>query len=98
MFLLFCGLFPIVSHAQLTDGVTGLLHVPSAEMQKDGTLMVGGNFMNKYNIPSQRAWGYDTYNYYINVTFLEFIEAAYVCTLLKGKIMGIGLSRHGGSL
>ena len=88
LFLLFCGLFPIVSYAQLTDGATGLLHMPSADMQKDGTVMIGGNFMNKHNIPSQRAWGYDTYNYYINVTFLKFMEVAYVCTLFKGKNNG----------
>ena len=33
--------------AQLTYGTTALLHAPSAEMQKDKTVMLGGNFMNK---------------------------------------------------
>ena len=30
--------------SQLTYGTTGLLHAPSAEMQRDKTFMVGGNF------------------------------------------------------
>ena len=29
--------------AQLTYGTTGLLHAPSAEMQKDKTVMLGGD-------------------------------------------------------
>ena len=72
-------------HAQLTDGVTGLLHMPNAEMQRDGTFMVGGNFLNKHNLPNQRWWGYDSYNYFINITFLNRLEVAYICTLVKGQ-------------
>ena len=78
---LFCN----ISKAQLTDGMTGLLHMPTAEMQKDGTVMIGGNFLNKHNLPNNRWWGYDTYNYFINITFLERIEISYICTLVQGK-------------
>lgn len=48
--------------AQLTYGTTGLLHAPSAEMQKDKTVMLGGNFMNKEITPP--TWYYHTYNYF----------------------------------
>ena len=71
--------------AQMTYGVTGLLHMPSADMQRDGTLMIGGNFLDKHNLPSQWWWGHDTFNYFVNVTFLDRLELAYVCTLVKGK-------------
>lgn len=71
--------------AQLTDGVTGLLHMPNAEMQKDATVMIGGNFLNKHNLPSNWWWGYNTYNYFINITFLDRIEISYICTLVQGK-------------
>ena len=71
--------------AQMTCGVTGLLHMPSADMQRDGTLMIGGNFLDKHNLPSQWWWGHDTFNYFLNVTFLDRLELAYVCTLVKGK-------------
>ena len=81
-----CLLFGVLTcKAQLTNGVTGLLHMPSADMQRDGTLMIGGNFLDKHNLPSQWWWGHDTFNYFVNVTFLDRLELAYVCTLVKGK-------------
>ena len=42
---------PYMLSAQLTYGTTGLLHAPSAEMQKDKTVMLGANFMNKEITP-----------------------------------------------
>ena len=41
---------PFMLSAQLTYGTTGLLHAPSAEMQKDKTVMLGANFMNSSNV------------------------------------------------
>lgn len=73
------------SSAQFTNGVTGLLHMPNAEMQKDGTAVIGGNFLNKHNLPNDYWWGYDTYNYFINITFLSRLEISYICTLVKGQ-------------
>ena len=43
--VLFCSL-SLSAFSQLTYGTTGLLHAPSAEMQRDKTFMVGGNFLN----------------------------------------------------
>lgn len=75
--------------AQLTDGMTGLLHMVTAETQKDATFMLGGNMLHKNNIPSKWWWGnYNTYNYYLNITFLDRIEVAYICTLVQGKPNG----------
>ena len=65
--------------AQLTYGTTGLLHTPSAEMQKDKTVMLGANFLNKEITPP--TWYYHTYNYYLNVTIMPWLEVAYTCTL-----------------
>ena len=65
--------------AQLTYGTTGLLHAPSAEMQKDKTVMLGGNFMNKEITPP--TWYYHTYNYFLNVTILPWMEVAYTMLL-----------------
>lgn len=77
---------PLKSFAQLTDGMTGLLHLVNAEVQKDGTFMLGGNMLHKNNVPSKRWWGdYNTYNYYINLTLFDRIEIAYICTLVQGK-------------
>lgn len=53
---------PFMLSAQLTYGTTGLLHAPSAEMQKDKTVMLGANFMNKEITPP--TW------YYLHVQLL----------------------------
>lgn len=73
--------------AQLTYGTTGLLHAPSAEMQKDKTVMLGGNFVNKEITPP--TWYYHTYNYFLNVTILPWMEVAYTCTLFKAEALGL---------
>ena len=78
---------PYMLPAQLTYGTTGLLHAPSAEMQRDKTVMLGGNFMNKEITPP--TWYYHTYNYYLNVTILPWIEVAYTCTLFKAEALGL---------
>ena len=73
--------------AQLTYGTTGLLHTPSAEMQKDKTVMLGANFLNKEITPP--TWYYHTYNYYLNVTIMPWLEVAYTCTLFKAEALGL---------
>lgn len=67
--------------AQLTLGTTGLLNSPSADMQEDKTVMIGGNFLNDKITPD--GFPYNTYNYFLNITFLPFLEMAYTCTLFK---------------
>lgn len=76
--------------AQLTDGMTGLLHLVTAEIQKDATFMLGGNMLHKKNIPAPHWWttatgNYNTYNYYINITLFDRVEFAYICTLVQGR-------------
>lgn len=75
------------ANAQLTYGTTGLLHAPSAEMQRDKTVLLGGNFLNKENTPG--TWYYHTYNYYLNVTFFPWLEVGYTCTLFKAEALGL---------
>ena len=84
--LLCCMSFSV--SAQLTYGTTGLLHAPSAEMQRDKTLMIGGNFLNKELTPP--TWYYHTYNYFLNVTIFPWMEVAYTCTLFKAEALGLG--------
>lgn len=73
-----CG----VVNAQYVYGTTGLLHMPTGEMQQDKTFMFGGSFLNSSATPA--SWSYDTYNYYINITFFPWLEIGYTCTLNKG--------------
>lgn len=85
---IFVGFCTNHAYGQLTNGVTGLLHMPNAEMQKDGTFILGGNFLNNHNLPNDNWWGYDTYNYFLNITFFSRLEIAYICTLVQGKKNG----------
>jgi len=77
--LLLTGL-PLYVHAQTLSGMSGLLNIPSADMQADGTFIVGGNYLPAVNQPTL---GYNTGNYYLNLTLLPFFEVSYRATVLK---------------
>ena len=66
--------------AQHSLGVTGLLNIPSADMQRDGTFMAGANYLPQEMLP--REWGYNSGNYFVNLTFLPFMEVAYRLSLI----------------
>lgn len=78
---LFLALIVCSAKGQFTYGTTGLLNMPTADMQKDKTFLFGGGFLEKHASPGR--WFYDTYNYYINITFFPWMEFAYTCTLHK---------------
>lgn len=75
-------LFVSVLSAQPTVGTTGLLNIPTAEIQKDGTFIVGGNYLPD-PIITDKLFKYTTGNYYFNLTFLPFWEVSYKLTFLK---------------
>ena len=83
--------------AQFTYGTTGLLHMPSADMQPDRTFMFGGSRLNSHAMPSR--WTYDTWNYYMNITFLPWLEVAYTCNIFDewGRVHMVNQDRsfHG---
>ena len=96
--------FSIELFGQHLYGTTGLIVAPTAEMQKDKTIMIGGSMID-HNIYRDAYWNahdeYNpyTFNYYVNITIFPWLEVAYTCTLVKG-IHGaaIGRPRHGASL
>ena len=74
------------SHAQFADCSTGLLQMPTADMQDDGTFMITNNYLNQ-NATSTR-WSYDTFQYGIYVSFWKRIEVGYVCTIFNDHWKG----------
>jgi hypothetical protein len=74
------------TRAQPTAGTTGLLNIPTAGMQADGTFMFGGTWLPAAMMPE--ALNFNTGNYYLNLTFLPFFEVSYRCTLLKSQSGG----------
>ena len=73
--------------AQFTDGSTGLLQMPTAEMQADGTFMFTTNFLNKHSLPSG-GWNYNTVQYGIYVSFWGRMEIGYICTIFNDHWKG----------
>lgn len=69
----------ITIRAQYSIGNTGLLNIPTADMQETGTFMGGGNYLPNGMTP----FNFNTGNYFINITFLSILEMSYRCTLLK---------------
>ena len=63
---LFIFIGTIYADAQINYGTTGLMNMPTADIQRDKTFMAGGNWLNHHaTVP---RWWYDTWNYYINIT------------------------------
>lgn len=72
-----------VSRAQFADCSTGLLQMPTADMQADGTFMITNNYLNQY--ATAPKWNYGTFQYGIYVSFWERLEIGYVCTIFNGS-------------
>lgn len=84
LFILFLSLGAGMARAQFADSSTGLLQMPTAEMQPDGTFMITNNYLNRHSL-SSGAWGYDTFQYGFTITFWSRVEVSYVCTIFDGK-------------
>lgn len=74
--------------AQQYTSMSGLIHVPSADMDPEGEARIGVHFLNKEFTPNsftQRTEGkYNTTNHYLSITPFEWLELGYTCTLMKG--------------
>jgi hypothetical protein len=73
--------YVIIASGQMLNGNTGLLNIPSADMQRDGTFFWGANYLPEQLTPE--TFNYPTLNYFFNITFLPFLEFNYRLTLLK---------------
>lgn len=85
-------LSPSDAVAQLYTGLSGLIHVPSADMNEEGTARIGGYYMNKHFTPGDKndRYGfvyegekYNTADFYLSVTPFRWVEIGYTFTLLK---------------
>ena len=68
--------------AQYMLGTTGMMNIPTADRQKPGTVMLGGNYLPKQMMPAR--FDYNTGNYFVSISFFSFLELAYRETLIKG--------------
>lgn len=78
------ALMSLTGRAQQYTGISGLIHVPSADMHHEGDACLGTHFLNKNMLPdvgfTYQGEKYDTYDYYLSLTPYSWIELSYVCT------------------
>lgn len=67
--------------AQLYTGLTGLVHVPSAEMNGEGVARAGVYFLSERLSPE--TFSYSTMSHYLSITPFRWVEAGYTCTLFR---------------
>lgn len=80
--------------AQQYTGMSGLIHVPSAEMDKEGDARVGVHFMNREFSPNN--FPYHTSTHYLSITPFSWVEIGYTCTIMKGmKVVGDDITDGG---
>ena len=75
---------PFCAQAQFADCSTGLLQMPTAQMQPEATFMITNNYLNKHSLPGS-GWDYDTFQYGFAVSFWGRLEVGYVCTIFDGR-------------
>lgn len=72
----------ISARAQFLDSTTGLLQMPTAVMNPEGTFMITNNYLNQHtNSPN---WDYNTFGYGFSVALWNRVEIAYVCAMMHG--------------
>ena len=71
------------ARAQFLDSTTGLLQMPTAVMNREGTFMVTTNYLNQHTL-SPKRWNYNTIGYGFSLALWDRVEVAYVCVLMHG--------------
>lgn len=74
-----------IVYAQFSDSTTGLLRMPTADMEKSGTFMITNNYLNGHNLYPTYWATYNTFAYGFDITFFSRVEIAYVCTIIDSK-------------
>lgn len=85
-------MIPLAGRAQQYTGISGLLHVPSADMHHEGDACIGIHYLNKNMLPDvgflYNNEKYNTYDYYLSITPYSWIELSYVCTKRMDMVDG----------
>lgn len=95
LFFLLLIFNPGKTKGQVLLGNSGGLNIPTAEMNPAGTFIGGLNFIEKGIISPEKGkvdhrwkFNYNTYSYYVNFTFFDWLEATFRETLLESNSYG----------
>ena len=90
--ILTLAMIPLSGKAQQYTGISGLLHVPSADMHHEGDACIGIHYLDKNMLPDvgflYNNEKYNTYDYYLSITPYSWIELSYVCTKRMDMVDG----------
>lgn len=95
-FLLLGIVLPACSllHGQQYLGMSGLIHVPTADMDEAGVARIGMHFMNREMMPDVdfevNGKKYHSFTHYLSITPFRWLELAYTCTAMKLPQEGTG--------
>jgi len=83
-------LIPLIIHAQQYSGMSGLIHVPSAEMDSAGDARIGAHYLDKHMLPNHPSFmidgkKYNTFDTYISLTPFWWLEVGLTLTFEKGN-------------
>lgn len=87
--LIFLLLSVVVSaYGQQYTGMSGLINVPSADMDPAGEARIGAHFLNRYSLPEgcfayPDGTPYHSYDFYLSLTPFRWMELGYTFTLLR---------------
>jgi len=76
-------LISLPAGAQFLDDATGLMQMPSAEMNPSGTFMITNTFLNKHTLADR--WGYNTFGYGFSLSLFSRVEVGYCMVIFDGK-------------
>lgn len=76
--------FGASTHAQFLDSTTGLLQMPTAVMNREGTFVITTNYYNYHTLPPATWPDYNTFGYGFDVALWNRVEVAYVCVIMRG--------------
>ena len=86
------GLLPLAGKAQQYTGISGLIHVPSADMHQEGDARLGIHYLSKETLPDvgflYNGEKYNTYDYYLSLTPYSWLELSYMCTKRMDMVNG----------
>ncbi len=84
--LLIGGLASTIQAQQYT-GISGLVHVPTAEMSPKSNGRIGGHYLYQALTPDKvqfKGKEYNTFSHYVAFSPLSWIELSYTCVFKKG--------------
>lgn len=96
LLLAFILLGSLMSFSQQYTGMSGLIHVPSGEMDQAGSIRIGTHFLHKEFLPdkafdldeyfpSLHKGKYNSMDFYASITPFSWIEIGYTITLRKSN-------------